>query len=102
MSGWVSPRLGIKFEMSGTELQLYRPDGERFATYIELAALREQERQDKEQAQQQLEQERQDKEQAQQQLEQEKERCRQRRLALKGSQQLATKLRELGINPDEL
>lgn len=78
MSGWVSPRLGIRFEMSGTELQLYRPDGERFATYVELAALREQERQDKEQAQQQLE--------------QEKER----------SQQLATKLRELGINPDKL
>jgi len=39
MSGWVSPRLGIRFEMSGTELQLYRPDGERFATYVELAAL---------------------------------------------------------------
>jgi protein-disulfide isomerase len=71
--------------MSGTELQLYRPDGERFATYIELAALREQERQDKEQAQQQLGQ-------AQQQLEQEKAR----------TQQLATKLRELGINPDKL
>jgi Uma2 family endonuclease len=85
MSGWVSPRLGIRFEMSGTELQLYRPDGERFATYIELAALREQERQDKEQAQQQLGQ-------AQQQLEQEKAR----------TQQLATKLRELGINPDKL
>ena len=85
MSGWVSPRLGIKFEMSGTELQLYRQDGERFATYVELAALREQERQDKEQAQQQLGQ-------AQQQLEQEQER----------SQQLATKLRELGVNPDEL
>ena len=85
MSGWVSPRLGIKFEMSGTELQLYRPDGERFATYVELAALRKQERQDKEQAQQQLGQ-------AQQQLEQEQER----------SQQLATKLRELGVNPDEL
>lgn len=85
MSGWISPRLGIRFEMSGTELQLYRPDGERFATYVELAALREQ-------AQQQLEQERQNREQAQQQLEQEKAR----------TQQLATKLRELGINPDEL
>jgi Uma2 family endonuclease len=85
MSGWVSPRLGIRFEMSGTELQLYRPDGEKFATYIQLAALREQ-------AQQQLEQERQNREQAQQQLEQEKAR----------TQQLATKLRELGINPDEL
>ena len=85
MLGWVSPRLGVRFEMSGYELQLFRPDGERFATYVELAALREQ-------AQQQLEQERLAKEQAQQQLEQERSR----------STQLADKLRELGINPDEL
>jgi len=40
MLSWVSPRLSIKFEMAGTELQLYRPDGEKFATYVELAALR--------------------------------------------------------------
>jgi Uma2 family endonuclease len=78
MSSWISPRLGVRFELSGTELQLYRPDGERFATYVELAVLREQERQAKEQAQQQLEQER------------------------SRSQQLANRLRELGINPDEL
>ena len=92
MSGWVSPRLGIRFEISGTELELYRPDGERFATYVELAALREQERLAKEQAQLQLEQERLAKEQAQLQLEQERLR----------SQQLANKLQELGINPDKL
>ncbi len=53
----------MKFELSVTELQLDPPDGEQFATYVELAAL-------KEQAQKQLEQERQAKE-AQQQLEQE-------------------------------
>ena len=99
MIGWVSPRLGVRFEMSGIELQLFRPDGERFATYTELAALREQERLAKEQerlakeqAQQQLEQERTAREQAQQQLEQERSR----------STQLADKLRELGINPNEL
>lgn len=92
MSGWVSPRLAVRFELVGIELELYRPDGERFATYLELAALREQERQAKEQAQQQLEQERQAKEQAQQQLEQERLR----------SQRLADKLRELEINPNDL
>ena len=27
MEGWVSPRLGVRFEKEGTELQLYRPDG---------------------------------------------------------------------------
>ena len=78
MSGWVSPRLGVRFELSGCELELYQPDGEKFSTYVELAALREQERTDKEQALQQLEQER------------------------ARSQQLVDKLRELGINPDEL
>ena len=92
MLSWVSPRLGIKFEMAGTELQLYRPDGEKFATYVELAALREQERIDKEQAQQQLEQERIDKEQAQQQLEQERDR----------TQKLAARLQELGIDPNQM
>lgn len=78
MMDWVSPRLGIRFNMSGTELELYRPDGEKFATYVELATLREQEKLAKEQAQQQLEQEK------------------------VRSQQLADKLRELGINPDDL
>lgn len=78
MSGWVSPRLGVRFELVGIELELYRPDGEKFATYVELATLREQERQAKEQTQQQLEQER------------------------ERSQRLAQKLRELNINPDEL
>ena len=85
MSGWVSPRLGVRFELVEIELELYRPDGEKFATYVELAALREQEAALREQ-------ERQAKEQAQQQLEQERER----------SQRLAQKLRELNINPDEL
>jgi len=83
MLDWVSPRLGIRFNMLGTELQLYRPDGEKFATYVELATSREQEKQAKEQAQQQLEQ-------SQQELEQEKVR----------SQQLAAKLRQLGIDPN--
>jgi hypothetical protein len=54
----------VRFELSVNELQLDPPDGERFATYLELAAL-------KEQAQKQLEQERQAKEEAQQQPEQE-------------------------------
>jgi len=37
MRGWVSPRLGIRFEWDlGQELQLYRPDGERFLSSIEL------------------------------------------------------------------
>lgn len=36
MAGWVSPRLGIRFELTPSGLELYRPDGERFLTYVEL------------------------------------------------------------------
>lgn len=45
MAGWVSPRLKIRFELTATELHIYGPDGRRFATYVELAAQRDQERQ---------------------------------------------------------
>src|SRR5215471_4971645 len=45
MEGWIRPRLGIRFELEQGVLRLYRPDGERFATYIELMEQREQERQ---------------------------------------------------------
>jgi Uma2 family endonuclease len=31
MLGWVSPRLGIRFEL-GSELEIYRPDGQKFLT----------------------------------------------------------------------
>lgn len=37
MEGWVSPRLGIRFEMEDAELVLTRPDGRRFETFVELA-----------------------------------------------------------------
>ncbi len=37
VAGWVSPRLGIRFDTSGAVLQLLRPDGEPFATYTEIA-----------------------------------------------------------------
>ena len=49
---WVSPRLRIRFTLSSEDLELYRPDGERFLTYVEIAQLLEQERQRAEQAEQ--------------------------------------------------
>jgi Uma2 family endonuclease len=55
MASWVSPRLGIRFEVERDTLQLYRPDGERFATYVELMEQREQERQRAEQERQRAE-----------------------------------------------
>ncbi len=36
MEGWVSPLLGIRFSLEGTDLVLYRPDGRRFETFVEL------------------------------------------------------------------
>lgn len=53
MIGWVSPRLGIRFEIEDLELALYRPDGERFLTYTELAEARDAARQQAEAARQQ-------------------------------------------------
>jgi Uma2 family endonuclease len=38
MSRWVSPRLRIRFDLSGGELKIFGPDGRPFATYVELAA----------------------------------------------------------------
>lgn len=45
MNGWVSPRLGVRFETSGPELVLYRPDGTRFLTFDEMDQLATTERQ---------------------------------------------------------
>lgn len=36
MLGWISPRLGIRFEMKDGELELYHPNGRRFSTFVEL------------------------------------------------------------------
>lgn len=41
LNSWVSPRLGIRFEPKPTGLEIYRPDGQKFATYVELDEQRE-------------------------------------------------------------
>ncbi|HLP92339.1 MAG TPA: Uma2 family endonuclease [Nostocaceae cyanobacterium] len=42
IANWQSPRLGIRFDLSGEELQIYRPDGNRFYSYLEICELLEQ------------------------------------------------------------
>jgi molecular chaperone DnaK (HSP70) len=76
---WTSPRLNIRFDMTGDELVIYYPDGSRFLSPVELSnyaeqerLLKEQERFLKEQANQRAEQERLLKEQANQRAEQER------------------------------
>jgi Uma2 family endonuclease len=83
MSGWVSPRLGVRFDLNQGELELYYPDGRKFASYLELIEQREQARQQAEQARQQAEQARQQAEQAQDRAE-----------------RLAAQLRALGVDPE--
>jgi Uma2 family endonuclease len=37
MHGWISPRLGVHFELEGVDLCLTGPDGRRFVSYVEVA-----------------------------------------------------------------
>ncbi|NEN97391.1 MAG: Uma2 family endonuclease [Moorea sp. SIO3I7] len=105
MLGWVSPRLGIRFELVGSDLVLYYPNGERFATYLEIIEL-------KDLAQQQAEQERQRAEQAEEALEQaeealelerlEKQQASQRAEQAEASlQALLEQLKAKGIDPEQ-
>jgi Uma2 family endonuclease len=41
MNGWTSPALGIRFDLSGSELKIYGPDGRRFLTFQELAEVKD-------------------------------------------------------------
>ncbi|MBF2085772.1 Uma2 family endonuclease [Thermoleptolyngbya sp. C42_A2020_037] len=80
MDGWVSPRLQIRFEPSESSLQIFRPDGQPFLTFVELETLRLQAQQQAEQAEQRAEQ-------AQQRAEQ----------AERRAERLAERLRALGL-----
>ena len=92
MSGWVSPRLQIRFETTPETLQIYRPDGEPFLSFVELAQLREQERQRADAEQQRADAEQQRADAATMQLETERQR----------NERLAARLRELGVNPEDI
>lgn len=55
MEGWTSPRLGVRFTLEGSDLVLYRPDGRRFETFLELEQRAEAERQRADEAYQRAE-----------------------------------------------
>ena len=92
MDGWVSPRLHIRFETASGELEIYRPDGQKFLSYVELSRQQELAQQQMESAQRQMEL-------TQQQMEQERQ---EKELAQQKADRLSEKLREMGINPDEI
>jgi Uma2 family endonuclease len=74
--GFVSPRLGIRFDTSGSELRVYHPNGELFKSYAALVTERERALQERERALQQRDEER------------------------ERAERLAARLRELGIDPE--
>ncbi|MCC3423753.1 MAG: Uma2 family endonuclease [Microcoleus sp. PH2017_29_MFU_D_A] len=55
MEGWISPRLGVRFELGEDGLEIYQPDGEAFVSPEELREERDFERQRAEQAVQRAE-----------------------------------------------
>ena len=85
MAGFVSPRLGVRLDVEDGELLPIRPDGQRFLTYLQMAGQREAEWQRVE-----LERRRTD---------QERQRADQERQL---KEKFAAKLREMGVNPDQL
>jgi len=93
MNGWVSPRMGVRFELVNGELQLFGRDGKPFLSYAQLAAQRDRAEQGLEEERRRAERERQGREQAQQRAEQERLRAEQERLR---AEQLAARLRALG------
>jgi Uma2 family endonuclease len=104
MNGWGSPRLGIRFDMSSGDLQIFRPDGRPFATYLELAAQREEERRAKEEERRAKEEERRAREEERRAREQAQQRAEQERqareLAEQKAERLAAQLRALGVDPE--
>ena len=92
MEGWISPRLGVRFQLGEDGLEIYRPNGEKFLSYAELEEDRLLDRQ-------RLQQESQRAEQEAQRAEQEAQRARQ---AEQIAQRLAARLRELNIDPDSI
>ncbi|HWE34943.1 MAG TPA: Uma2 family endonuclease [Isosphaeraceae bacterium] len=91
LDGWVSPRLGIRFDMGGPELAILGPDGRPFVSYIDLARQRD------EAAHQRDEAARQRDEAARQRDEAAHQRDEERRRA----ERLAERLRALGVDPGE-
>lgn len=55
MDGWVSPRMGIRFQLTEDGLAIYYPNGDRFLTYVELGQQLEAERAQRQVGQQRIE-----------------------------------------------
>jgi Uma2 family endonuclease len=90
LAAWRSPRLGIRVQLLRGRLTLFRADGQRFFTFVELGAFAERETQRADNEARRAEQEKERAEQERAKAAQEKERA----------DKLAARLRELGVDPD--
>ena len=103
IKGWTSPRLGIRFALTGERLEIFDPQGQPFLSSVELAQRTRQEaaRADRERTQAQQEHARADQERAQ--AQQERARADQERAQAERERaradRLAERLRALGIEP---
>ncbi len=95
--GWVSPRLGVRFELHGEDLELYRPDGDRFVHYVDAILTHVRERKALRQEHLRAEQEYLRAEQESRRAEQESRRAEQEHQRV---ERMAAKLRALGIDPE--
>ncbi len=113
MIDWVSPQLQIRFDLSAEELQIFRPDGQQFLSYVEIAQQAEEERQRAEEERQRAEEESQRAEEESQRAEEERQRAEEERqraeeerrradTAEDKANRLAEKLREMGIDPEQV
>jgi Uma2 family endonuclease len=113
INGWVSPRLGIRFQLTENNLEIYRPDGQRFLTSVELAQCAEEQRQRAEQQEKRAEQQRQLAEQQQQRAEQQRQLAEQQQQRAEEAiaqleqerqryQALLEKLHRSGIDPGSI
>ena len=75
IQGWVSPNLGIKFELLAETLAIYGPDGEKFYSFVELDGLRQEQKERAEQERQRAELQQQRAELQQQKAERERQRA---------------------------
>lgn len=78
IDNWISPRLKIKFIVGESELEIYQPDGRKFVSFVELETQRQLAEQKANLAEQKA------------------------NLAEQKAQRLADKLKELGINADDI
>ena len=99
MKGWISPRLGVRFELGSDGLEIYRPNGEKFLSYGELEAERLLDRQRLQQESQRAEEEFKRAEESNLRAEESNLRAEESNLK---AERLAAKLRELNIDPDSI